>query len=162
MKKKTSIPLDQVIKTSCDTVQQKWKQTSWASHIHNQYFQSQALVSLWSHFSIHCILSRSPRTSSKPAPPMLLIWRWICFYPASPGHTDENQPITNLKPCTNLRPHHRHHYKSWSFHQKIAFLLKFMWYKRNDLTTNKLSIFLLVADFANHAKFVFSWLAWVV
>jgi len=30
---------------------------------------------------------------------MLLIWRWICFYPAKPENT-ENQPITNLKPRT--------------------------------------------------------------
>jgi len=29
---------------------------------------------------------------------MLLIWRWICFYPARPENTEENQPITNLKP----------------------------------------------------------------
>jgi len=32
-------------------------------------------------------------------PPMLLIWRWICFYPARPENT-ENQPITNSKPRT--------------------------------------------------------------
>jgi len=76
-------PLDQVIKKSCDTVQQKWKKAGWAPQIHNQYLQSQAVVSPWSHFSIHCILIRSPRTSSK-LPPMLLIWRWICFYPARP------------------------------------------------------------------------------
>jgi len=31
---------------------------------------------------------------------MLLIWRWICFYPARPENTEENQPITNLKPRT--------------------------------------------------------------
>jgi len=31
---------------------------------------------------------------------MLLIWRWIRFYPARPENTDENQPITNLKPRT--------------------------------------------------------------
>jgi len=31
---------------------------------------------------------------------MLLIWRWICFYPAWPENTEENQPITNLKPRT--------------------------------------------------------------
>jgi len=31
---------------------------------------------------------------------MLLIWRWICFYPARPENTEENQPITNLKPQT--------------------------------------------------------------
>jgi len=29
---------------------------------------------------------------------MLLIWRWICFYSARPEKTEENQPITNLKP----------------------------------------------------------------
>jgi len=31
---------------------------------------------------------------------MLLIWRWICFYPARPENTEENQSITNLKPRT--------------------------------------------------------------
>ena len=29
-----------------------------------------------------------------------------------------------------------------------------MWCKRNDLTTNKLSIFLSVVNFANHAKYL--------
>ena len=71
----------------------------WARQIHNQYFQSQALVSPWGHFSIHCIILRSPRRSSKP-PPMLLIWRTICFCPARPENTKENQPVTNLKPRT--------------------------------------------------------------
>jgi len=32
--------------------------------------------------------------------PMLLIWRWICFYPARSENTEENQPITNLKSRT--------------------------------------------------------------
>jgi len=45
VKKKTSIPLNQVIKKSCDTVQQKWNQAARAPKIHNQYLQSQALVS---------------------------------------------------------------------------------------------------------------------
>jgi len=31
---------------------------------------------------------------------MLLIWRWIFFYPARRENTDENQSITNLKPRT--------------------------------------------------------------
>jgi len=31
---------------------------------------------------------------------MLLIWQWICFYPARSEKTEENQPITNLKPRT--------------------------------------------------------------
>jgi len=31
---------------------------------------------------------------------MLLIWRWICFYPARPENTEENQSITDLKPRT--------------------------------------------------------------
>ena len=47
---KTSIPLDQVIKKSCETFQQKWKQAGWGPQIHNQYLQNQALVSPWSHF----------------------------------------------------------------------------------------------------------------
>jgi len=55
---------------------------------------SQALVYPWSHFSIQFILLRSPRRSSKPSP-MLLIWRWICFYPPRSENTEENQPITN-------------------------------------------------------------------
>jgi len=38
------------------------------------------------------------------APPMLLIWRWICFYPARPENTEKNQPITNLKPRTFPTP----------------------------------------------------------
>jgi len=37
-------------------------------------------------------------TNKLKAIPMLLIWRWICFYPARPENTEENQPIINLKP----------------------------------------------------------------
>jgi len=85
VKKKATIPLDQVIQKSCDTSQQKWKQADWAPQIHNQYLQSQALVSLWSHFSIHCILLRSPRRSA-----MLLIWQWICFHPTRPENITES------------------------------------------------------------------------
>ena len=100
------LPLDQ---KGCETVQRKWKEAGWAPQIHNQYFQSQALVSpMKSCFiSINCISLRSPQTSWKP-PPMLLIWRWICFYPPRPENTAENQPtITNLKP-RNFRQHYSH------------------------------------------------------
>jgi len=31
---------------------------------------------------------------------MLLIWRWICFYPARSENTEDKQPITNVKPRT--------------------------------------------------------------
>ena len=73
---------------------------------------------------------RSPRRSSKPSP-MLLIWRWICFYPARPENTEENQPITNLKPRTFAN----------TTVTSFAFLLKFIRCKRNDLTTTKLRLF---------------------
>jgi len=36
---KKTIPLDQVIKKSCDIFQQKWKQAGGAPQIHNQYIQ---------------------------------------------------------------------------------------------------------------------------
>ena len=113
----------------------------------------------WSRFSTHCILLQNPRRSSKP-PPMLLIWRRICFYLARPENTDENQPITKLKPRAFANTTVT--CKKVSFHEKITFLLKFIRCRRNDLTINKLSIFLSVADFANHAIFIFSWPAWVV
>jgi len=158
MKKKKSIPLDQVIKKKL------WHfltevEASWAPQIHNQYPQSQALVSSWGHFSIHCILLRSPRKSAKPRP-LLLIWRWICFYPARPENTDENQPITNLKPRTYANTTATSK-KVKAFTRRLRFCSN-LWCKRNDLTTTKQSIFRSVADFANHAKFVFLWPAWVV
>jgi len=56
VKKKTSIPPDHVIKKSCDTVQQKWKQAGWTPQIHNKHLQSQALVSPWSHFLFQFIV----------------------------------------------------------------------------------------------------------
>jgi len=107
--------------------------------------------------SLHIILLRRPRRSSKPSP-MLLIWRWICFSPARPESTEENQPITNLKPRTfaNTKVISK---KVKDFTRRLLFLLRFISYKRNDLTTNKLSIFLSVAEVANHAKFVSSWSA---
>jgi len=86
---------------------------------------------------------------------MLLVWRWICFYPARPENTEENQPITNLKPRTFANTTVTG--KKLKIHQKIAYLLKFIRCKWDYLTTTKLSIFLSVADFANHAKFVFLW-----
>ena len=112
--------------------------------IHNQYLQSQALVSTWSHFSIHCI--RSPGRSSKP-PPMLLIWRWICFYPTRSENTDENQPIINLKPPTfaNTTVTSK---KARVFTRTLLFCSDFYdvsWM----IEQPNLSIFLSVADFAN-------------
>jgi len=74
---------------------------------------------------------------------------------------DENEFITNLKPRTFVNTTVVSK-KVKVFTRRLLFFLRFMWCKRNDLTTNKLSIFLLVADFANHDKFVFSWQAWVV
>ena len=59
-------------------------------------------------------------------------------------NAEENQPITNLKPLTFSNTTVTR--KMLSFHQKIAFLLKFVWCKRNDLTNNQPSIFLSVAD----------------
>jgi len=38
----------------------------------------------------------APQTSVRP-PPMLLFWRWICFYPARPANTSDH-PTTNLRP----------------------------------------------------------------
>jgi len=51
--------------------------------------------------------------------PMLLIWRWICVYLAKPENTDENQPITTLKPRAFANTTVTS--KELSFHQKIAF-----------------------------------------
>ena len=124
MKKKTSIPLDQVIKKSCDTFKQKWKQAGWAPQLHNQYLQNQALVSPWSHFSIHCILLRRPQRSSKPSA-MLLIWRWICFYPARPENTGESA-YHQLK-TTNLRQHYGHINVSPTWWLSVAVNINFMW-----------------------------------
>ena len=84
---------------------------------------------------------------------MLLIWRWLCFYPARPENTEENQPITNLKPRTfgNTNVTGK---KVKDSSEDYSFL-KFIRCKRNYLTTTKLSVFLSAADCANHAKFVF-------
>ena len=54
-------------------------------------------------------------------------------------------PIQNHEPS----PTPRSPVKKLKIHQKSTFLLIFIWCKRNDLTTTKLSIFLSVADFAN-------------
>jgi len=68
VKKKTSITLDQAMKKRCDIVQRKWKQAGWAPQIHNQYLQSQALISPWTHFTIHCILLRAPEEAQSHIP----------------------------------------------------------------------------------------------
>ena len=88
---------------------------------------------------------------------MLLIWRWICFYPGRPENTGENRPITNLKPRKPSQTPHSPVKNLKVFTRRLHFCLKLF-----DITTNKLSILLSVADFANHARFVFSWPAWVV
>jgi len=93
-------------KTSAFTCfQQKWKKAGWDLQIHNQYFQSQAHVFPWSHFSIQCILLRKPGRSSKPSA-MLFFWRGICFYPAKPESTGES--AHHQFKTTNLRQRHRH------------------------------------------------------
>jgi len=51
--------------------------------------------------------------------------------------------------------------KNLDLHRFSAFLIKFMWFTLNNFA-NKLCILLSVADFAKHAKFVFSWTVWVV
>ena len=60
-RKKSSIPRGQVIKKSRDTVQQKWKRAGWASQIHNQYLQSQAVVFPWSHFQFNVYYHKTPK-----------------------------------------------------------------------------------------------------
>jgi len=50
---------------------------------------------------------------------MLLIWRWICFYPARPENTEENQPITNVNHEPSPTP--RSPVEKSKIHQKIAF-----------------------------------------
>jgi len=101
--------------------------------------------------------SMSLYTTTKPpkqvqSHPMLLIWRWICFYPGRPENTGENRPITNLKPRKPSQTPHSPVKNLKVFTRRLHFCLKLF-----DITTNKLSILLSVADFANHARFVFSW-----
>ena len=141
-RKKTEIPQGQLTKTSCDPFQQKWKQAGWALQNRNQYLQSQALVFPRSHFSIHCILLRSARKSSKPPQ---CCWSGDGSASIQPGQKTQRRislsPIWNHKPSpTPPSP-----VKKLKIHQKITFVLKFISCKRNYLTTTKLSIFLLVA-----------------
>jgi len=74
-----------------------------------------------------------------------------------PENTGENQPITNLKPWISANTTGT----SENIKICIIFLLKYIWFTRNDLA-NKLRILLSAAGFANHAQFVFSWPAWPI
>jgi len=76
-----------------------------------------------------------------------------------PTNTGENQLITNIKPQISVNTTFT--IKKLKFAPEDCCLLKFVWFRPNDLT-NKLSILLSVKDFANHAKFVFSSPAWAV
>ena len=97
MKKKISIPLDQVIKKVVTPSNRSGSKRAEPQNSQSIPPKSSSSLPTKSFFiSIHCIPLWSPRTSWKPSP-MLLIWRWICFYPPRPENTEENQPITNLK-----------------------------------------------------------------
>ena len=76
-----------------------------------------------------------------------------------PTNAGENHLITNLKP--RISANTTFTTKKLKFAPEYCFLLKFVWFTPNDLT-NKQRILLLVKDFANHVKFVFSWPAWAV
>jgi len=66
--KKTSIPLDQVFKKSCDTFQQKWKQAGRAPQIHNQYLKSNSsLPQCRINNSSKCSNCYGPRAFGGPA-----------------------------------------------------------------------------------------------
>jgi len=73
---------------------------------------------------------------------MLLIWRWICFYPARPENTDENQPNTNFKlrtfAITTVTSK-----KVKVFTRKLLFCSN-LYVKQNDLTTKKAKHFCLL------------------
>ena len=74
-----------------------------------------------------------------------------------PTNTGKNHLITNLKPRISGNT------TFTSKKKEDCFLLKnkFFWFTPNDFT-NKLRTLLSVKDFANHAKFVFSWPEWAV
>jgi len=76
-----------------------------------------------------------------------------------PTNTGDNHLITNLKP--RISANTTFTTERLKFAPEDCFLPKFVWFTPNDLT-NKQRILLLVKDFANHAKFVFSWPAWAV
>ena len=119
---------------------------------------------------------RSPRTSSKP-PPMLLVWRWICYHPWQKTqmrrNTDGQKPKMrgqktkmriSLSPIWNHEPSPtpQSPVEKLKYSPEDCFSAQIIWCKRNDLTTDKLSISLSAEDFANYAKFVFSWPAGVI
>ena len=105
MKKKTSIPLDQVIKKSGDTVQQKWKQLGWASQIHNQYLQSQAVVSPWSHFQFNVYYYKTPK-KLKATPNAVDLA--MALFLSNQARKHRGESAYHQFETTNLRQHHSH------------------------------------------------------
>jgi len=65
---------------SCNTVQQKWEYRRLSSPNSHSHPHTQALVSPIKSFS-NLLYATKPSWKRLNPPAMLLIWRWICFYP---------------------------------------------------------------------------------
>ena len=99
VKKKTSIPLDLIIKKSCDTAFNR----SGSKRAEPPIFTNNtSKVKLYTphEVSFQFIVCYYEAPKKLKANPTLVIWQWICFCPTRPENTGENQPITNLKPRT--------------------------------------------------------------
>jgi len=99
VKKKSSIPLDQVIKKVMTFFNRSGSNRGLSPpnplSIPPKSSSSLPMKSFFN--SLYTITK--PQKKLK-ATPMLLILRWICLCRVRPENTEENQPITNLNPRT--------------------------------------------------------------
>jgi len=106
----------------CDTVQKQWGQASWSSQVPRQYLPTQALVSPIKSFTIYCVVLWTLHNAVGLVMDLLL---------SRPANKGKNQPITNSKP--RISPNTTVTSKKLKFASEYGFLLKFMWFTRNDL-----------------------------
>jgi len=97
----------QVTKKSCDPFQQKWKQEGWAPQIHNQYLQSQALVSPWSNLFFNSLYTITKRQKKLKATTNAVDLAMDLLL-SSLARKHRGESAYHQFKTTNLRQHHGH------------------------------------------------------
>ena len=104
-RKKTSIPLDQVIKKSCDTVQRKWKQAGWPPNSQSITLKSSSSLPLKSFFKSLYTITKPPN-KLKATPNAVDLAMDLLLSSQARNHKRES--AYDQFETTNLRQHHSH------------------------------------------------------
>ena len=107
---KTSIPQDQVIKKSCDTVQQKWKQEGWNPKFAINTSKAKLLSPHMRSFFNSLYPITKPPNKLKTTPNAVDLTMDLLLFNQARKHRWET--AYHQFKITNLRQHHSHQWKS--------------------------------------------------